>query len=127
MKGVENVTEIQTAYQTYFDKIGTAIISKEAQVEIMKRPQSWNRYYEQAVLNTIQDGELPKSESRFYQSYFEDAHERISFQSLEKIVEAMKESGVKMEVKDGNLRITSTEMDKTTLLGWLADLFPKHG
>lgn len=126
-KGVRRLANIQNDYQMYFDKIGTDTITKEAQQELMQRPQSWNRYYEQAILNTINDGELQKSEARFYQDYFQDAHERISYKSLEKVVTAMQEAGVKLDKKDGGLKIQSDKLDKVTLMSWLADLFPKHG
>lgn len=118
---------IHQNYKAYFDEVNTTVISKEAQEEMLKRPQSWNRYYEKAILNAINDGELPKSEARFFQAYFEDAHERISYKSLETIADAMKEAGVKLDMNGDDIVIQSNRMDKVTLLGWLADLFPKHG
>lgn len=114
-------------YQDYFDSIGTNTLSKEAQAELMKRPQSWNRFFEEAIFNTIAEADLPKSESRFYQDYFEHAHERISYKSMKIVVEQMDKAHVQLVLKKERLLFVSNEMEKVNLLGWLADLFPKYG
>lgn len=118
---------IEKNYREYFERIGTQTISKEAQDELMKRPQSWNRFYEQAIFNTIAGADLAKGESRFYKDYFQDAHERISYKSMENVVKEMEEAEVQLVVQNGELLLDSNEMDKVSLLTWLADLFPKYG
>ena len=121
------MTDIDKNYREYFESIGTKTIAKEAQDEIMKRPQSWNRFYEQAIFNTIKEAELSKGESRFYQDYFENAHERISLKSMKTVVGEMEKADVRLKKENDTLLLESNEMDKITLLGWLADLFPKYG
>lgn len=114
-------------YEAFFKKIGTETISEKAQCIILEKPQSWNRYLELAILNAINNGELPPSEARFYRAYFEGSHERISYKSLEKVVQEMEQAGVCLIEQENELIVYSNQMDKVTLLGWLADLFPKYG
>jgi hypothetical protein len=121
------LTDIQKSYTEYFDKIGNTTITTSAQEEILKRPQSWNRFYELAILNSIERAELSKSERRIFQDYFQDSHERISLISLETVVKRMEGAGVQLTTSGEDLILSSNEMDKETLLKWLVDLFPKYG
>lgn len=121
------MTDIKKSYNEYFEKIGNTTITTSAQEEILKRPQSWNRFYELAILNSIERTELSKSERRVYQDYFQDSHERISLISLDNVVKRMESAGIQLTTSDDDLILTSNEMDKETLLKWLVDLFPKYG
>lgn len=121
------MSDIERKYREYFEGIGTDTISKEAQIELMKRPQSWNRFYERAIFNTIASAELAKGESRFYKEYFENVHERISYKSMETVVNKMKEADVRLIFANDQLLLENNKVEKITLLTWLADLFPKYG
>ena len=126
-EGWKALTDIQKSYTEYFDKIGNTTITTAAQEEILKRPQSWNRFYELAILNSIERAELSKSERRIFQDYFQDSHERISLISLDTVVKRMEGAGVQLTTSGEDLILSSNEMDKETLLKWLVDLFPKYG
>ena len=123
---MRTLTETLKKYTDFFDKIGTNVITKSAQEEILKRPQSWNRFYEKAILNSIERSELSKSEKHVFQGYFQDAHERISFLSLKQVVNSMESAGVQLTTIEKDLILDSNAMDKQTLLKWVADLFPKY-
>lgn len=123
---MRTLTETLKKYADFFDRIGTKVITKLAQEEILKRPQSWNRFYEKAILNSVERSELSKSEKHIFQEYFQDAHERISYISLGKVVESMESAGVQLTTIEEDLILDSNAMDKQTLLKWVADLFPKY-
>ncbi|WP_442638018.1 hypothetical protein [Rossellomorea marisflavi] len=118
---------MEQTYEEYFKSMGTGVVSSDAQAMMLNSPKNWNRYVERAILNSIEDGELPSGEARFFKDYFEGAHERISYKSLQEVVNKMEGNRVKIVTKSDDILITSDEMDKQTLLGWLADLFPKYG
>lgn len=118
---------MEETYEEYFKSVGTGVISSDAQSMMLKSPKNWNRYVERAILNSIEDGELPLGEERFFKNYFNGAHERISYKSLQEVVNKMEENRVKIVTKGDDILMISDEMDKQTLLGWLADLFPKYG